>query len=210
MLDTMNDTASLQSMLSSYIVSSFTRGRIFFSEDLEEVVPDRLTLRVILSRMVSDGSLIVRLAHGVYCYPGVDPSSFRMVLPSPGDIALAVARRYRVRIAPCGPRAAYLSGLVTLDPGDLDYLTDGSDQTIRLSGGRTIRFIKRKSLRFLDFRSEDLRNLSEGLRYIGSAHVEDSHRAVAARVLREVPPEDLRHDLPLCPAWVREEFRSLL
>lgn len=189
-------------------VASWPRGTIFFAEDLEDLCPDAMTVRTNLARMASDGLVAVRLARGVYCHPEVS-ADFRMILPSPEAVAEALARRSRCRIVPCGAQAAYLAGLTDLNMYELDYLTDGSEREIHLGSGRTIRFFRRQSVKVFSFRSEALRNLSEGFRYLGSERIGAGDREVAARVLREIPEGDYRSDLKLCPGWMREEFRAI-
>lgn len=196
------------SLLSSRISEEFQRGRIFFSEDLEHVISDRMTLRATLSVMVKEGSLITRLGHGIYCYPRVD-SRFRMVLPGEDLIANALARRYGVRILPGGARAARAAGLSVPEVFSHEYITDGNSQYFHLYSGKTVRFVRRTSVKVFCFENEDMRNLCEGFRYLGEGRVEEKDRKAAAKLLAKIPPEVFEKDLKLCPGWIREEFRSI-
>ncbi len=197
---------SLELSLSSWIASRFERGRIFFVEDLEPsgIAPE--VLRVLLSRMVRKNLVVIRLARGVYCYPRVASESMQMIVPGPEEVAAALAARYRVRIAPCGAQAAYLSGLTSVCLYPYTYVSDGSPQTFRLQGGKTVEFIRRRSVKIFDFRNEKLRNLVEGLRHIGMENLNEDDFKVVDRTVREVPLEDFLHDVRLAPQWIRREL----
>lgn len=172
------------------------------------MISDRMVLRTTLARMVQEGDLIVRLGRGIYCYPMLDRFG-KVVLPGPDAVARALARRYCVRILPCGAQAARRAGLTTLDVFQYDYLTDGSEQVFHLGTGTTVRFLRRKSTRVYSFLNESMRDLSEGFRYIGQGRVGECERQVAARILAAVGEEEFRHDVKLCPGWVREEFHAI-
>lgn len=193
----------------TYVSSHFERGRIFFVEDLEGTGIPYDVLRVLLSRIVDSGPELVRLGRGVFCYPELDACA-RVVLPSDAEVAEAVARRWRVRIAPCGAHAAYLSGLTSLCVAPLVYVSDGSYQVFNLQNGHRVEFLRRKSNKVFYFRSERLRNLVEGLRWVGKDAVGDRELSVAVDVLRSVSPEDFRHDLVLAPVWVRQLLSGLV
>ena len=195
--------------LSAHIPKVMSRGTIFFTEDLEGFFPDTRTLRLVLSDMARDGSVIVRLARGVYCYPREDSRMLRL-LPSPEEIALAYAARWRVPIAPCGAYAAYLSGLSPFPQGRYTYYSGGQRQVVHLSDGRTIDFVSRKSLKLFSMQSPEFRNLCEGFRWLGKDGVKEFELGVASGVLRNLDPSLVFHDIKLAPGWIRETFLSLM
>lgn len=195
--------------LSQWICSHFDRGEVFFAEDLEGAGLPPQDVRVYLSRFAREGSLVIRLARGVYCLPRLDEHSMKTIYPTPESLADAFARRWRVRILPCGAQAAYLSGLTSLKLYPLTYLSDGSEQVFHLSEGREIRFLKRRSMKAYHFRSERLRNLSEGMRHLGEKYIGDFERGVIADTLLSVSQEDFVHDVKLCPSWIRHTFLEL-
>lgn len=199
------NTETIQLDLSSKIVSAFPRGKVFFVEDVERetgYAPE--ILRVILSRMVDEGTVVVRVCRGAFCRPGADPSSGRMILPSPEEIARALAARWRVRIAPSGAHAAFLAGFTGLDVNSLVFVSDGSEQKFHLAGGRTIRFTRRPSVKVFSFSSVLMRNLVEGLRFIGRDGVGDYELVVIRDNMAGVGEEDFLHDVMLSPGWVRK------
>ncbi len=195
--------------LTAAVCSRLSRGDIFFSETFEDVIPDRMIMRAALSRLAREGTYVIRLGWGIYCHPRQDPVTGAYIRPSVEKVVDALAARWRVRLAPCGARAAFLSGLTPVNQYPYTYLTDGSDQVFRLWDGITVTFVRRQSLRFLDFRSETLRNLSEGLRHIGEGNVTEAQWDVAGSVIYGVSRADYAHDILLCPAWQRDAFRSI-
>lgn len=199
---------TLELFLSSWIASRFERGRIFFVEDLEPSGLEPEVLRVLLSRLIRKNLVVIRLARGVYCYPRVASESMKMIVPGPEEVAAALAARWRVRIAPCGAQAAYLSGLTSVCLYPYTYVSDGSPQVFRLQGGKTVEFIRRRSVKVFDFRSVKLRNLVEGLRHIGQENLTEDDLRVVDRTVREVPGEDFLHDVRLAPLWIRQVLLS--
>lgn len=205
-----NSFLSLSQGISTYITSSMSRGTVFFTEDLDPLNIDPFVLRTTLSRMVQEGTLIVRLARGVFCYPRLEEYSMKVILPPLEAVAEALAARWHVRIAPCGAQAAYLAGLTGLQTHPLTYISDGSAQHFNLQNGRRIEFIRRKSVKVFSFRNERLRNLVEGLRYLGKENVGEFELGVAKATLPEIPSGDFFHDIRLAPVWIQDTLRSLL
>ena len=202
---------TVDSSLLSFLFSSFPRGSVFFAEDLEPsgFTPD--VIRWSLSRIVTTETGVVRLARGVYCIPevGAGGSPGKLRIPSTEVIAEALARRWRVRIAPCGARAAFLAGFTGIQTDLNTWLSDGSDQTFHLQNGVTIRFVRRLSLKVFQFRSDRMRNLVEALRFIGKDQIHAEGRGVIADNLQYVPEEDFLHDLRLAPSWIRELLKEI-
>lgn len=191
------------------IRSRFPRGTIFFADDLffPDVSPQYV--RLALSELSRDSVSIIRIARGVYCFPRLDSNGSVMV-PDPQTVAEALAARWRVRIVPCGEQAAYLAGLVPWPSSTpLTFLSDGSAQHFDLAGGRRIEFVRRKSVKVFSFRSERLRNLVEGLRWLGPDGVGDPELTVAWKTLRDVSRDDLHHDIRLAPGWISDILRNL-
>ena len=125
-------------------------------------------------------------------------------MPSMETIAESLARRRKVRIAPCGAQAAFLAGFTGLQVSPYTWVSDGSDQEFHLQNGRTIRFVRRLSLKVFQFSSVRMRNLVEGLRYLGKDEIHAEGRGVIADNLQWVSDEEFLHDIRLCPLWIRE------
>lgn len=191
------------------IREGFPRGTIFFAEDLSVPGLTPQYIRLALSELSRDSVSIIRLSRGVYCFPLHD-AACGVVVPDPLTVAESLAARWHVRIAPCGAQAAYLAGLVPWPASTpLRFVSDGSEQYFNLEGGRRIEFVRRKSNKVFDFRDERLRNLVEGLRWLGPDGVGEPELAVAWKTLREVSRDDLHHDMRLAPGWISAILRDL-
>jgi len=190
-------------------IAQMPRGTIFFVEDILDTGISHACIRAKLSQMVGEGSgEVVRLARGIYCRPEVGEFG-KILLPSLESVARAAASHWKVRIAPCGAQAANLAGFYGVPVRPLDYVTDGSEQIINLSNGQKIRFLRRKSVRVFSFESEKLRNLVEGVRYLGEENIGEDEREFIAGKLLGIPEEMYFHDIVLSPGWIRELFTSI-
>lgn len=200
---------TVDSSLLPFIFSRFPRGSVFFAEDLEPSGYSPDEIRFSLSRIVAGQTGVVRLARGVYCVPQVQEHSGKYLMPSSETIAVALARRWKVRIAPCGAQAAYLAGFTGIQTHQNTWVSDGSEQIFHLQNGVEIHFLRRKSLKVFQFSSLRMRNLVEALRYIGKNELNTEGRGVVADNLQLVSDEDFQHDLRLCPLWIRELLREI-
>ena len=193
---------SVDSSLLSHI-SKFPKGTVFFAEDLECTGYSPEDIRFSLSRIVSDQTGIMRLARGVYCVPRVDPDSGKYLPPSVEVVAENLARRWKVRIAPCGAQSCYLAGFTRIQTHQYTWVSDGSEQVFHLQNGVTVRFVRRKSVKVFQFRSERMRNLVEALRYLGEEGIGSEERGVIGDNLLHVSDGDFSHDVRLAPLWIR-------
>lgn len=200
---------SVDSLLLSFLISSFPRGSVFFAEDLEPSGLSPEVIRFSLSRLVSSETTVVRLARGMYYLAPQQEFSGKLKMPSMQTMAESLARRWKVRIAPCGAQAAYFSGFTGIQLYPYTWVSDGSDQEFHLQNGKTIRFIRRKSLKVFQFTSERMRNLVEALRYIGEKEIHAEGRGVIADNLQWVSDEEFLHDIRLSPGWIRELLKEI-
>ena len=195
---------TIDSSLLSFIFSSFPRGSVFFAEDLEPSGISPANIRYSLSRIVATETTVIRLGRGIYFLAPQQEYSGKLLMPSMETIAESLARRWKVRIAPCGAQAAFLAGFTGLQVSPYTWVSDGSDQEFHLQNGRTIRFVRRLSLKVFQFSSVRMRNLVEGLRYLGKDEIHAEGRGVIADNLQWVSDEEFLHDIRLCPLWIRE------
>ena len=201
---------TVDSSLLSFIFSSLPRGSVFFAEDLEPsgFSPDEI--RWSLTRLVRDQTGVVRLARGVFCIPEQMQPSGKLMMPSSAVVAHHLARRWKVRIAPCGAQAAFLAGFTELQTHQDTWVSDGSDQVFHLQNDMQIVFKKRLSQKIFQFQSERMRNLSEAMRYLGKDYFTQAEgRGVVSDNLQFVSDEDFLHDVKLCPSWIREILKEL-
>lgn len=195
---------TVDNVLLSFIFSHFSRGTVFFAEDLEPSGVQPEAIRFSLSRLVVGEWGIVRLGRGIYCNPEMSGRGGKLLMPSMESLAGSIARRWKVRIAPCGAQAAYLAGFTGLQVYPYTWVSDGSDQVFHLQNGKSIHFVRRKSLKVFQFLSPVMRNLCEGLRFVGKDAVGIEERGVVADNLLKVSDAEFQHDIRLCPQWIRE------
>jgi len=88
------------------------------------------------------------------------------------------------------------------------WVSDGSDQVCRLSNGREVRFVRRLSLKVFQFRSDRMRNLVEGMRFLGRDMMEGECVGALEGNLMCVEEEDFVHDIMLAPSWIRQIMKE--
>lgn len=104
-------------------VEKSKRGRLFFPDDFHPASSD--AVRSALVRLCRAGDLM-RVAQGIYCYPKVDRKwGSGIIPPSIEEIAEAIAKRDKVRIAPTGAYVLNKLGLSTQIPANVVFVTDG-------------------------------------------------------------------------------------
>jgi hypothetical protein len=72
-------------------------GRIIFPSDFLQTGPETAVWKT-LSRLTQEGVLI-RLANGIYLYPKMD-KELGVLFPSIEEIAVAIAKKERIRLMP--------------------------------------------------------------------------------------------------------------
>ena len=93
-------------------IRKMERGTIFFIDDFIDL-GSLGSVRIALMELKKQG-LILRPARGIYCYPRIRNEYSGFIMPSPENIAEALAAKERVRIVPYGDNAAYKLGLSSL------------------------------------------------------------------------------------------------
>jgi hypothetical protein len=178
------------------------RGRIFVAQDFTMLgTPE--SVRQALSTL-TDERIILRIAHGVYCFPKVEGEySIRTIYPSAESIAEAIAEKSRCRIVPYGDQAAYLVGFTGLQIGRHTYLTDGAPRVIH-TNHTTITFRHTSEMRIFSFKNRTMQLISLGIRAVGKDGITPDIRETIKERISKVPKDDLEHDIKLCPGWVSD------
>lgn len=180
-------------------IKNHNRGKIFFPDDFVKLGSSE-AVRQALVRLEDDGEL-VRLAHGIYLYPKIDPQ-LGALNPSIEKIAEAIAKRDKAKIIPTGTLAMNKLGLSTQVPLNAVYLTDGSPRSIQV-GNRKIKF-KRTVPKNLKAKGEISSLVIQALKEIGKGNVTEQQKEEITEHLKKERPEHLKHDINLAPVWVRE------
>ena len=181
------------------------RGSLFFAENfLAKTSSD--SVRKALERLVKGGE-IVRVAHGIYVRPDIDPVIGKL-MPSIDNIAVAIAKRDKAHIVPTGVYALNKLGLSTQVPMNIVYLTDGAARKIDIAGQKIT--FKQTTPRNVMAVGDISKLAIQALRTIGSAKVTSDEVIYIQNLLRKEKPTHLEHDFYLAPNWIKEIIRPIL
>lgn len=191
-----------QSSIISKQISRLEAGTVFFSSDLSDTGVKSSLIQKVLERETNAGR-ILRLGQGIYYMPKVDDVyGLGIIYPSLEEIARRLAERDKVRIEPTGANAANLLGLSTQVPMNLCFLTDGSSKEIKMSNGRTLKFIH-APLKNFTFTNRTLMLITFALKEIGKDNILSEQTDRIRKLLANIPLEQTKVDLKLMPAWIR-------
>ena len=196
-----------QSSIISKQISGLEAGTVFFSSDLSDTGVKSPLIQKVLERETNAGR-IMRLGQGIYYKPKVDDVyGLGIIYPSLEEIARRLAERDKVRIEPTGANAANLLGLSTQVPMNLCFLTDGSSKEIKMSNGRTLKFIH-APLKNFTFTNRTLMLITFALKEIGKDNIQPEQTDRIRKLLANIPLEQAKVDLKLMPAWIRNFILS--
>lgn len=180
------------------------RGWLFTPDhflDLGNATTVRKTLHIL-----HENGQIRRLAAGLYDYPVQHPK-LGDLLPTPDQIAQALAFKDSSRIQPSGAYAANLLGLSEQVPAKAVFLTDATDRRI-LVGNQEI-LLKRTTPKNMATAGRVSGMVIQALRYLGKEHVDDQTFAQLTRRLSAADRQQLMKDIRYAPAWIAAIFRRL-
>ena len=180
-------------------LKSRQKGIVIFVSDFLDYGNSESVKKALLR--LNEKETIVRLAHGIYSYPKVD-KELGILFPSTEDIAIAIARRDKVRIIPTGVQALNKLGLSTQVPMKVVYLTDGGTRNIKV-GKRTISF-RNTSPKNLFMKGEISSLVIQALKTIGNSKLDDSTLLKIQDILKKEKKENIINDAKLAPAWINK------
>lgn len=194
----------MQSLENIIITNISKRGRGTIVSPLDYAgYGDSKAVQKAFERLTANEKLI-RVAHGVYCYPKIDKVlGLGILYPTIEEIAAAIARRDKAKIVPTGTYALNKLGLSTQLPMNVVYLTDGSPRKVKLEGNRGIQF-KHTAKKNLSFQNEIAMLLTFALREIGENNINDTQLAHVRNLVKSIPLETIKKDFALIPAWIRK------
>ncbi len=184
------------------------RGTLFFPDTFADYGTSD-AIRSALVRLC-ENEMLTRVAQGIYCYPRIDTRwGGGIILPSIEEIAEAIAKRDKVRIAPTGAYALYRLGLSTQIPANVVFITDGSPRRVTIGKGRGILFKHTSEMRTFAYQSSLMALIVTALREIGEGNATEQQKAVIKKHLENVLEKDFSNDISLAPIWVRKELTEL-
>lgn len=177
---------------------------LIFASDLSKYNQDYIG--DLLSIYTREGKLI-RLANGVYLKTTM--TKFGPVLPSPTEIAEAIARRDHAKVLMSGLAAENYFGLSTQVPMRIVFLTSGSAR--KLTVGDSIIEFKRGVPKNFAFQDKTIATLCLALKSIGNGRVTDEQKAVLKNFLNKyVKEHNIKEDLKLMPKWIQKLLNELI
>ena len=184
-------------------IAGMTPGMVFFPSDLAKVGTKSSQVLKVLERETKAGT-ILRLAQGVYYYPKADDKyGLGIIYPSYEEVAERIAERDKVIIVPTGAYALNKLGFSTQVPMNLVYMTGGTSKTIKMSNGYSIKFIH-TTQKNLAYKNRLLQMLVFALKDIGKENITEEKEARVRTLLQNTPLEQIRDDLGLMPAWIKD------
>ncbi len=183
------------------VINRKRHGTIFFSSDFVGA-GEMKNVNKVLERLSASGK-IIRIARGIYCKPRMDTElGLGNMYPTVDDVAKAIARRDKSRIAPTGDTALNILGLSTQVPMNVVYLTDGTPRRVKVYDGRGILF-KHVVPKRLGFKSELVMLITFALQAIRKDNVSNEQLLHIRQLLSNEPKERISGDLKIVPDWIR-------
>lgn len=186
-------------------VLSRKRGALLFPEDFERFGSSE-AVRLALHRLEQQ-SFIKRVAQGIYVRPEIDEFIGELT-PTAEEVALAIAKRDRIRIVPTGVYALNALGLSTQMPMKVVFLTDGAPREIKI-GKRTIKF-KRTTPKNLMAKGKLSRLVIQALKEIGKDRLTVEEESKIISLLKKEDTKHLVHDIQLAPAWIKKIMQKAI
>ena len=186
-------------------IKNYNRGKIFFPNDFHSLGSES-SIRQSLNRLEKK-NILVRLSNGFYLFPKKH-KTLGILKPSSEEIALAIAKRDKARLIPTGPQALHKLGFTTQVPINAVFLTDGSPRIIKI-GKRNIKF-KIASPKLLSVKNETNIHIIQALRELGKENINEGVKSKIAHILKNVDPEQLKHDIKLAPRWIADIMQNSL
>ena len=144
-------------------------GSVFILSDFSDIA-DPEAVRKAVTRLENDGTL-TRVMRGVYYKPQHSELLGEIVVPSPDDVAHALARNYGWTIVPCGDTALNILGLSTQVPSVWSYVSDGTYKNYSYDC-TTISF-KRTTNKEITRLSKKTAIIIQALRALGREHINE-------------------------------------
>jgi len=157
-------------------------------------------------QILRERGVLVSPARGIYLYPQTHPK-LGQLLPTPDQIAQALAGKDDLRIQPSGAYAANLLGLSEQVPAKVVFLTDGPNRKIKVGNQEII--LRRTTPKNMATAGRVSGVVIQALRYLGQDHVDDGAIERLARLLPYDARQQLMADIRYAPAWIGAIFRRL-
>jgi len=186
-------------------IKSKPRGMLFFADDFISYGSSK-AIQKSLERLTNKG-VIRRVARGIFVRP-VLSEYIGEVMPTAEEVAQGIAKRDKIKIVPTGSHAMNRLGLSTQIPLKLVYLTNGSPREIQI-GKRTIK-LKKTTPKNLMAKGKISSLAIQALKEVGQKEVTGDFEEKIIQLLSNEKRENLEHDIPLAPVWIRKIMQKAL
>lgn len=180
-------------------------GEIIFPNEFKGTGTEA-AIKMALHRLTKTGRL-QRIAQGIFMAPKHD-LVFGMLQPPLEDIAMAIAKKEKIKIKPAGAYALNKLGLSTQVPTQLVYITDGPRKKIHI--GKNVIIFKQSTPKKLALKGDLSGLIIQALEEIDPNTLDERTLDKLANLLQMENPKKLQHDLQLAPAKVNDFIFKLL
>ena len=180
-------------------------GSVFIAKDFLDITKYE-TARKALNRLTDDG-IIKKVVRGVYYNPRYSKKLKEHEVPSPHQVALAIARKFNWNIAPSGITALNLLGLSTQVSAKWSYISDGASNSFKF-GNITIE-IKHRNNREITGMSYKTALVIQGIKALGKSNVDDVMVTKIRAALTEEERQILLVESKLTTVWVYQVIRTI-
>ena len=182
------------------------KGRLWILRDCEDIA-DYESVKKAFQRLTNEG-LIIRIEKGIYWYPKIE-TELGLLLPSTDEVAMAIAKRDNIRVAPTAPYAQNALGLSTQVEANIVFYTDGPGRRVKRGKGNGILFLHTSDMSRFAYKSRLMQLIATALTDYGEKSVSESHLETIKPVLEHVSEKDFAHDIKLMPIWLQNKLKAL-
>ena len=168
----------------AYRIEGMIPGTVFVPSDLFDIASID-NANTVLSRMAKSGE-ILRVMRGIYAKPLYSELLGRYVLPSPEEVAYAIARSNKWTISPSGDTALNRLGLDTQVPAMYEYVSSGPYK--QYGYGKFTITMKHRANRDLIECSPLTCLIIQALKALGK---DSADRTLAERLAERLSPEEI-------------------
>ena len=189
-------------------ISKGGRGRFWMIRDCEDV-SDYESVRKAFQRLTKEGKLI-RIEKGIYWFPKIDTElGLGILLPSTDEVAMAIAKRDNIRVAPSAGFAQNALGLSEQVPANVVFYTDGPGRRVKRGEGKGILFKHTSDMSHFAYKSRLMQLIATALTNYGEKDVQESDLNTIRPFLQHVSKKDFAHDIKLMPMWLQNKLKAL-
>ncbi|MCQ2325184.1 MAG: DUF6088 family protein [Paludibacteraceae bacterium] len=191
-----------------HLITSKGRAKFWFIDDFISC-GNNSSVRKALQQLVQE-EMLLRISQGVYYYPKIDRElGLGVLYPSKESTALAIAKHYKMKVAPTGAFALNALGLTNQMQTVVAFYTNGRARQIDLGENVYIRFLHTSNQLLFEYNSYWMVLAIQAMLELGEKQITESVRNRLAEIKTKVCERDFTHDLRIAPIWAQEILRKL-